>query len=235
MTLQALFFDVGRTLLIEEPSRYEIYAESARQHGRNLSEKTMQRVMRTAHGDIPAKIGGAYRYTDAWFRAFVHRIFCQNLGLEPQIIASVTEELLERFSRPETFRVFPGARELLSELKQRGIKLGVISNWSDRLQVLLERTELADFFDVVVCSAAEKMEKPDPNLFHLALERLGVAPAEALHTGDHPEEDGGAQAVGMDFVLIDHLGTAERSPAPAYPVVRGFDELRTLLQTKLPS
>ena len=233
MTLEALFFDVGRTLLTEEPSRYEIYAQAARQHGRNLTAKTMKRVMRTAHGDIPARIGGAYRYTDAWFRAFIHRIFCQNLGLAPQIISNVTEELLEKFSQPESFRVFPGAHELLSELKSRGLKLGVISNWSERLEVLLERTELACYFDVVVCSATEKMEKPDPALFHLALERMGVKPGQALHTGDHPEQDGGAAAVGMEFVMIDHLKSSDRSAARDYPVVSSFDELRAHLDTRL--
>ncbi len=233
MTLQALFFDVGRTLLTERPSRYEIYAEAAQQRGRHLTANTMKRVMRTAHEDIPARINGAYRYSDAWFRAFVHRIFCQNLGLPPQEIAEVTEELLNRFSEPETFHVFPGARELLTELKAKGLKLGVISNWGERLNLLLDRTELAGFFDVVICSATEKMEKPDPNLFHLALERIGVEPARALHTGDHPEEDGGALKVGMEFVLIDHAGRAGAETSQAFPVVAGFDELRTHLNSRL--
>jgi len=233
MTLEALFFDVGRTLLTEVPSRYEIYAQTARQRGRNLSAMTMKRVMRTAHGDIPARIGGAYRYTDAWFRAFIHRIFCQNLGLAPEVISDVSEELLEKFSQAETFRVFPGAHELLTELKGRGLKLGVISNWSERLGLLLERTELAGYFDVVVCSATEKMEKPDPDLFHLALERMGVKPEQALHTGDHPEQDGGAAAIGMEFVQIDHLRGADPSTPRDFPVVGSFDELHVHLNARL--
>jgi putative hydrolase of the HAD superfamily len=233
MTLEAIFFDVGRTLLIEEPSRYEIYAEVARARGRNLTEKTMARVMHRAHDDVPARIGGAYRYSDVWFRAFIHRIFCQNLGLPAASVAEITEELFARFTDPATFRVFPGARELLAELSARGLKLGVISNWSERLRTVLERVELAAFFDVVICSAIEKLEKPDPAIFRLALERAGAEAGRTLHLGDHPVKDGGARAVGMGYVRVDHRGAVEPDSDPETPVVRSFEELRTLLDSRL--
>ncbi|MFT5284454.1 MAG: REG-2-like HAD superfamily hydrolase [Planctomycetota bacterium] len=233
MALEALFFDVGRTLLTEEPSRFEIYAEAARSRGHDLTEDAMKRVMRTANQEVAASDGGAYRYTDAWFRTYIHRIFCQDLGLPPQVLDELTNELLERFSNPTTFRIFPGAHELLGELKEHGLKLGVISNWGERLVALLERCELRSYFDVVLCSAAEKMEKPNPDLFHLALERVGASAANAVHIGDHPVEDGGAQAIGMDYVMLDHFAQSQPSTADGFAIVRSFEDLRIHLSNHL--
>jgi HAD superfamily hydrolase (TIGR01549 family) len=52
--------------------------------------------------------------------------------------------------------------------------------------------------------------KPDPAIFRIALQRLGVDPADALMVGDSEEADGGARAVGCAFALVDPLPTAER-------------------------
>jgi REG-2-like HAD superfamily hydrolase len=229
MPLRALLVDAGDTLLRERPPRFEIYAEVARSRGRNVTAQTMQRVMRTAHDDIPRKVRGAFRYSDPWFRAFIHRIFCQNLGLPVAEIAAITDELFARFEDPATFEVFPGARELLADLRARDVRLAVVSNWSARLPRLLEALELSPLFDAVLCSAIEELEKPDPALFALALERLGVPAAEALHVGDHPVKDGAAREVGIEFVLMDHAG---RHPEPDSPRAGSFAELSALLASR---
>ncbi len=230
MVLQALFLDVGHTLLSEVPTRFEIYAEAAGRRGRRLTPQTMERVMRTAHADIPKRIQGAFRYSDTWFRAYIHRIFCQNLGLPPGEMAAITDELFARFEDPSTFRVYPGAREFLDELRRNGVRLGVISNWSERLPRVLAGLELDGYFDTVLCSAIEKLEKPDPAIFHAALERLGVPASAALHVGDHPEKDGAASAVGIDFVLLDHHG---RHPGAELARDTSFAELRARIADRL--
>ncbi len=230
MVLSALLFDVGNTLLHEEPPRFEIYAQAARSRGRNITAQTMERLMRTAHEDVPKRTRGAFRYSDPWFRAYIHRIFCQNLGLAPTEVASITDELFARFEDPATFRVFPGARELLDELKAQGVRLAVVSNWSERLPKVLEGLDLAALFDEVLCSATEKLEKPDPAIFAAAIERLAVPAAAALHVGDNPEKDGAAREVGIDFVLLDHFGKHRGTELAR---VTSFEELRGLLGARL--
>jgi putative hydrolase of the HAD superfamily len=62
--------------------------------------------------------------------------------------------------------------------------------------------------DTIVSSAEVGLHKPDPRIFELACERVGVAPHEAVHVGDHHYADVlGASAVGMTPVLIDRQGT----------------------------
>ena len=74
----------------------------------------------------------------------------------------------------------------------------VVSNWDDRLPVLLEGLGLARFFEAIVYSAGVGAEKPFPAIFHHALDHLELPPEQVIHIGDRQREDvEGAQAVGM--------------------------------------
>lgn len=244
MTLRAVLFDVGDTLLRENPSRFELYARAARERGLELDAEGMRRRMLAAHHALPRVLDGAYRYSDPWFRAFIARVFGPGEDragsvIEGRALEALTEELFERFEDPATFEVHAGARELLDELRGRGLRLGVVSNWSARLPRVLAVLGLAERLDFVLCSALEELEKPDPELFRRALARADVAADQALHVGDHPEKDvAGARAAGLLAVRIDHAVRARHDPpgrpsAEEGPVVTSFRELRSLILGRL--
>lgn len=234
MTLRAVFLDVGNTLVHEVPPRFAIYAEVARARGLEVSDEQMQVLMREAHAELPREWHGAFRYSDPWFEAYVEHIFHGMLGVRESDLPQLCRELFGRFEDPGTFRVFPGAHALLDDLRGHGLVLGVISNWSARLPRVLEALELAGSFNFVLCSAIERMEKPDPAIFRAALARAGAAPAEALHAGDHPDKDGrGAHAVGITSVLVDHGGRLPVELDGLFPRVRGLQELGSLILSRL--
>jgi HAD superfamily hydrolase (TIGR01549 family) len=81
-------------------------------------------------------------------------------------------------------------------LEARGLALCVVSNWDCGLPEQLARLGLRL---PVVTSAEAGAAKPDPAVFRLALERLGVAPERALHVGDSPSDERGAAEAGMRF------------------------------------
>lgn len=211
MRPQALLLDFGGTLATERSSRAAIYATAAADCGIAVDETTMAACMRRAHAELPREVQGdraGWRYSDAWFGVFIERIFHGDLGLRRAELPGLERELFARFSDAETFHIFPGARELLETAHTAGLALAVVSNWSQRLPLLLERLGLAKRLDVVLCSAAERLEKPDPRLFERALGRLGVEAASAVHAGNDPEKDcAGARAAGLCAVLVDHSGT----------------------------
>lgn len=227
MSLKAVFIDVGNTLLYEKPSRFEIYAERARARNLRLGADEMRALMTRAHRELPREIGGAFRYSDPWFHRYIERIFHEYLGLLKTDLPPVREELFGRFSDPSTFQIFEGGLEMLDEWRSRGLKVGVVSNWSARLPGLLEAVGIAQRVDFVLCSALERLEKPDPEIFLRALARAGVRPDEALHAGDDLDKDVlGARRVGMRAILVDHAG---RSSAADAPRVRSLNELRELV------
>jgi HAD superfamily hydrolase (TIGR01549 family) len=87
------------------------------------------------------------------------------------------------------FRLYEDACPALDRLRARGLKLAALSNWDYSLHRVLRLLGIDDLFHVVVASLEEGVEKPEPALFRLTLERLGVPADEALHVGDDPLDD----------------------------------------------
>jgi putative hydrolase of the HAD superfamily len=99
---------------------------------------------------------------------------------------------------------YPDAEPALRSLRERGLKLIVVSNWDCSLGTVLERCGLAALLDGAISSAEAGSRKPDPGIFGPALELAGCEPGEALHVGDTAEEDvAGAEAAGIRVLLID--------------------------------
>ena len=103
---------------------------------------------------------------------------------------------------PSACLLFTDAAETLASLRASGLKLGLITNGSVRMQSRkLERLALEPMFDTILISDAEGISKPDPEIFCRALERLDTNPAQAVFVGDHPEVDlAGARAAGMQAI-----------------------------------
>ncbi len=90
----------------------------------------------------------------------------------------------------------------MRELAARGVSLGIVSNTGRTpgviLRRVLERHGLLGYFGAISYSDEVGFRKPEAQIFHVTLERAGVAAAEALHIGDNPDADVvGAQGVGM--------------------------------------
>jgi putative hydrolase of the HAD superfamily len=100
-----------------------------------------------------------------------------------------------------------GVRPALSALRNRGLTLVVVSNANCTLHAHLARIGLRSAVDVVIDSCEEGFEKPDPRLFHVALERSGARPDSTIHVGDLYQVDVvGARAAGLRAVLMDETG-----------------------------
>ena len=133
--------------------------------------------------------------------------------------------LREAFLDPAAWLVPDDVHPALVALRRAGIRLAVVSNWDSRLPRLLERLELAAFFDAIVVSSVEGVEKPDPELFRRALARLGARAEQTLHVGDVAELDGdGARNAGIEAVLVDRPGRLVPGPG----VVRDLSEIPAL-------
>ncbi len=225
-----MFFDVGDTLVHVHPSVGEVYARVAGGHGARVDGGAVQARFDAAWEEMRARVPrGANRYKHfqggelGWWREIVRRSF-EGSGFDP---LPHFEEFFDVFSGTEVWRPFPDTVPALDGLRARGLRLGVISNWDSRLPALLEALGLRRYFSLVLCSSAEDVEKPAPEIFRRAARRCGVEPAVALHVGDRLEEDyKGARAAGLRAVLIDRGGRADgRAPE----VISNLSEVEALL------
>jgi putative hydrolase of the HAD superfamily len=120
--------------------------------------------------------------------------------------------LLEEFGRGGVWtRIIPGALDALRALHDLGVGLAVVSNADGTVEDQLRADGICQVgpgagvpVDAVLDSTVVGITKPDPGIFHLALEALDVDPNEALHVGDIPGADVvGARAAGVTPVLVD--------------------------------
>ena len=132
-------------------------------------------------------------------------------GLLRELLPETTDEQIDAFVDAEhdawapAFQTLGAAQALLEALRSRGIKTGVILNsWPDPGRVLrgdIERAGLTGLLDTIVISSEVGMRKPDPGIFQLALEQLGVEPHDAMFVGDGLDTDvQGAGNLGMTTV-----------------------------------
>ncbi len=117
-------------------------------------------------------------------------------------------------------RAVPGAHELLTEVRRRGLRIvAVTNNLVDEQEDKLRHTGLRDRFDALVISEAAGVSKPDPEIFRLALDAAGASAAEAVMLGDSwPNDFLGAYGAGIAAAWLDRRGVGV--PDPAVPVLR---------------
>jgi putative hydrolase of the HAD superfamily len=168
---------------------------------------------------VPAEIGDeqlveALRAEMAYYKEHAHegRDEASLADLRERCAALVSERLgidvgVDELVEAIRFSAYPDAVPALSSLRDRGLRLVVVSNWDCSLPRVLDRCELGEWLDGTITSAEAGSRKPDPAIFSRALKLAGCEASEALHVGDTVEEDvTGARAAGIRPLLIDRDG-----------------------------
>jgi putative hydrolase of the HAD superfamily len=106
----------------------------------------------------------------------------------------------------------PDAIDTLKQLKSKDYKIALISNCSTEPPVIWPQTPFAQYFDAAVFSSTSGLQKPDPRIYILAAEKLGVKPEDSLYIGDGDgNELTGAAQVGMHPVLIRDINETKQN------------------------
>ena len=217
-----VFFDAANTLLYPFPSVGTLYAEVAARYGISTTATEVQTAFRHAWGQIqpqaqadPVRYGVNEPDGRRFWHSLVHQTFAQ-ISL-PDNFDTFFDELYHLFAQPDAYRLFPESLEVLQQLQQRNYRLGVISNWDNRLTRILDGLGLTSYLQHVSISAVVGWEKPHREIFQQALNAMGTAPHQALHIGDSLSEDiqGAAQA-GLQPLWLQR----EDSPQSDYPVIQ---------------
>jgi putative hydrolase of the HAD superfamily len=123
--------------------------------------------------------------------------------------------------------LFPDTIPILERLRERGVPMGIISNYGTHLFDLLSKLSILDYFDFIFVSAIVGVVKPHPKIFEMAIAEAGVPPDQILYVGDNVDDDiGGANNVGIEAVLINRPG---REPSTAPMMIDSLLEIETLV------
>lgn len=232
---KVIFFDAAGTLLEVRGSVGEIYRRVAGQYGLEADAEQLQQNFARWFGLQPPMAFPLETSPDklpelekGWWRNLVRAVFAE-FGAFPHF-DEFFEDVFERFRDCELWTVYDDVVPALTQLKQRGWRLGVISNFDSRLEDLLRTCELESFFDSVHLSTRMGAAKPDPAIFQAALTRHGIEAHQAWHIGDSLREDAeGAAAAGLRAVLLDRHG--KHCVNPAFRCLKSLDQLPPLLDS----
>ncbi len=221
MPIETVFLDAGGVLVFPNWTRV-----SAALAGHGVSADPRALAAAEPHvkrdiddGRVVATTGNDQR---GWL--YFDWIF-ERAGIRPSdATAAAVRELYEYHQKSNLWELVPdGTEAALAKLRALGLRLVVVSNANGQVRNLFDRLGLSKYFDCLIDSFVEGVEKPDPRLFRIALDRSGAQAASTLHVGDLYHVDViGARAAGLQAVLLDAAGLY---PDVDCPRVRSLGEL----------
>jgi putative hydrolase of the HAD superfamily len=209
--IKAISFDFYNTLVQFWPPLDEIQHSACQGLGLNVDQSQIERGYSVADVYFNQENGLrplADRSEDdrlAFFSRY-EQILLENSGL------AVSLDLAKEIWRlamavPKDFIAFEDTLPALELLKSQGYRMGILSNLRRDMGQLCEQLGISGYLDFCINSAEAGAEKPHAPIFLAALDRVSVAPSEAVHVGDQYHSDVlGARGVGMYPVLIDRGG-----------------------------
>ena len=206
--IKTVFFDLYNTMVHYEPPQDELEASALKELGVDVSPEVLRRPIVAADEFIYNEIANrplSYRSTEEKMALYIRyqEIVLREAGLKYD--QKLVLGLLGKMQQTKMNLVlFDDVAPVLTDLKSRGIILGLISNVEQDMTETMTRLGLPSWLEIIVTSQDANAVKPRPEIFQEALRRAGVQPSEAIYVGDQYQVDiVGARGAGMKGILID--------------------------------
>ncbi|MHB8466677.1 MAG: HAD family hydrolase [Acidimicrobiales bacterium] len=208
MTISAVLLDVGGVLVLPDP---DVLEPVVRPFAPNVTAEALARGHYHAIAAMD-RAAWAKGVTADW--PVYNRAMVETLGIAVDAQGAAASAIAEAFVRLVWRRVIPESVAALAQLAATGVRIGIVSNADGTIEQQLMASGICqvgagDGVEVtaIVDSGALGVEKPDPAIFHHALEVIGVTADEAIHVGDTAWADvAGARAAGVRPVHFDPYG-----------------------------
>ncbi len=239
--IQAVFFDVGFTLVEASPSIPVIVHGIMERRGSPITLECLERSFPQAEslfGELtraaPDTWGDEGEIARMWQRYFVELLRPCIGAKGDEALAVAAADIQKEFDQAIHYALYPDVEPTLAALRERGLKLGVVSDWGIALGMIMRRLGLTEYFDFAVISATARRAKPDPELYRIALDRSNVVADYAIHVGDSYVRDVlGARAMGIHPILIDRMRMLQPTVVDC-PLVHDLYEVLDLLRIERP-
>lgn len=219
--LDDTFWDVAPVMHSAEAELRDWLASNAAQLG-PVPIEHLWAIRKRLLGDDP---GLRHRLSELRRRILLHAL--EDAGYAPPEARELAEAGFQVFlAARHKVTLFADVHPTLEILAAR-YTLGVLTNGNADVR----RLGLADYFQFALCAEELRVGKPDPHPFQEALKRAGVQPEQAVHIGDHPNDDiAGARGAGLHAVWYNPQGKPWDSPQAPTAQIRQLSELPALLE-----
>ncbi|NWG34473.1 MAG: HAD family hydrolase [Chloroflexi bacterium] len=234
--IKAIFFDLDGTLRHSVPEGAQVFDEYLISLGYPLIEEARHRAIRWEYlywansPDLRDDLLAHSADTENFWIEYTRRRLVA-VGLSPasakELAPQVSAHMGEMY-KPQSI-VPDDVRRLLPALKEAGYILAVISNREKPFHDLLASHQLSEFFHFSLAAGEVDIYKPDPGVFHHALNRANTTAPETVYVGDNYFADVvGSRRAGLHPVLYDPNGIF---PEADCPTIQSFDELHEVIES----
>jgi len=233
--VKAVFFDLDGTLRHSVPSGGDVFTDYAISLGLRVNPEDRIRAVRWEHlywassADLRDDMLAHSIDTEKFWIEYSRRRLIA-LGASPAMAVELAPKVsvhMGEVYKPQSI-IPDDVRQMLTELKQAGYLMAVLSNRDKPFQDVLASHSISEFFSFSLSGGEVASYKPNPGLFEHALNRARIAPNEAIYVGDNYFADVvGSRRAGLRPVLFD--------PDMIFPeadctTIRSFNELNFILK-----
>lgn len=209
-SFEAVIFDMDGVIVNSEPFYVEVEQANFRQLGLNISVEEHQTYQGTA--------------TDLMWKLVKER---HNLTEPLDKLVEMSNSLVTPFFNSlETIEPMPGVAKIIKGLSNEAVPLALASSsYADVIEIILRKTRLKPYFDVVVDSKLAGASKPEPDIFLLAAAKLNVAPDKCIVIEDSTNGIRAAKRAGMYCIAFAGPGSELQDQSGADEIISSFSDL----------
>ena len=209
---KAVFFDWFNTLAVYYPPREELQSQAIREFGFNVTSEQVRPALLNADNlvfDENAKYPMRLRSKEEQIEVYVRyeTLLLKDIGID---LSDEAPTVAKIFKRAEElygnigFALYDDVIPVMTKLREKDLKIGLITNLEIDMKPICSELGLDPYLDFIVTSGEAGSDKPQPEIFLLALKKAGVDASEAVHVGDQYKIDAvGAMNAGIKPVIID--------------------------------
>ncbi|HEY95107.1 MAG TPA: HAD-IA family hydrolase [Dehalococcoidia bacterium] len=226
---KAVFFDWFNTLAVYYPPREELQSQAIREFGFNVSAEQVKPALLYAdklvfdeNAKYPMRLRSKEDQNEVYVR--YETLLLRNVGIdltdEVSTVAKIFKRAEELYSNIG-FALYDDVVPVMKKLREKDLKIGLITNLEIDMKPVCSKLGLDPYLDFIVTSGEAGSDKPQPEIFLLALKKAGVESSEAIHVGDQYKIDAvGAMGAGIKPVIIDRYDM--------YPEITDCPRIKTL-------
>lgn len=233
--LRWVLWDVKDTLLKVRGSVGEQYSKEAERWGLSLRPAEVNAAFRETYRQYSSRYPN-YGVSQGlngqiWWTGVMRDTLSRCKVNDPALLDTMATNLYQSFHNADKWEVFSDSKTALERCSSLGLKLGVVSNFDNRLEAILRSCGLLSHFSFLITSEAAGVAKPSPAIFHQALQKCGMPADRVAHIGDHYVYDYlASRAVGIHGFLLDRDDSHKEGDVPQEHRIVSLQDLPSCLQ-----
>ncbi len=225
MKISHIWFDIGYTLL--RMKREITYRQALKKFNEDFPIEMLEKEFHWVDKLFMREYPGAFLKARGVYMPWFLGVLNYRLGISLDV--SAVDKYWEKIQNEteDYWTPFDNVHEVLAELKDSALHMGVISNWDNTARTLLQRHGLIGYFDHCIISSEIGINKPNPEIFNLAMQKANVEPQACIYVGDNYYDDAvGSGEAGMRALIINRFGNLGVEEIDDAPIIQNLAQIK---------